>query len=42
MMMLEQDFDPAVYRELLHVIYFMIEYSFKEDELSELMSSLNM
>jgi hypothetical protein len=42
MQLLEQDFDPAVYRELLRVIYFMIEYSFKEDELSELMSSLNM
>jgi hypothetical protein len=42
MQLLEQDFDPAIYRELLRVIYFMIEYTFKEDELSELMSSLNM
>lgn len=42
MQLLEQEFDPAVYRELLRVLYFMIEYSFKDDELNEMMSAMNM
>jgi hypothetical protein len=42
MQILEQEFDPAVYRELLRVLYFMIEYSFKDDELNEMMSMMNM
>lgn len=42
MQILEQEFDPAVYRELLRVLYFMIEYSFKDDELNEMMSAMNM
>lgn len=42
MQILEQEFDPAVYRELLRVLYFMIDYSFKDDELNEMMSMMNM